>query len=106
MNRIINNFLLVGDKFMPQMHLRHPGLTYSANGAFTENKEKIQKLKKTRDWRDIYQRKLNKTCFQHHMAYGDFKNLPRRTAVDKVLRDKVFNIAKNPRYDGYQRDLA
>ena len=40
------------------------------------------------------------------MAYGDFKDLERRTASDKVLRDKAFNIAKNPKYDGYQRGLA
>ena len=40
------------------------------------------------------------------MAYGDFKDLARRTASDKVLRDKAFNIAKNPKYDGYQRELA
>ena len=40
------------------------------------------------------------------MAYGDFKDLPRRTASDKILRDKAFNIAKNPKYDGYQRGLA
>ena len=40
------------------------------------------------------------------MAYGDFKDLARRTASDKVLRDKAFNIAKNPKYDGYQRGLA
>ena len=40
------------------------------------------------------------------MAYGDFKDLVRRTAFDKVLRDKAFNIAKNPKYDGYQRGLA
>ena len=46
------------------------------------------------------------TCFQHDMAYGNFKDLARRTASDKVLRDKAFNIAKNPKYDGYQRGLA
>ena len=40
------------------------------------------------------------------MAYGDFKDIPRRTAARRVLRDKVFNIAKNPKYDGYQRVLA
>ena len=40
------------------------------------------------------------------MAYGDFKDLSRRTAPDKVLRDKTFNIAKNPKYDGYQRGIA
>ena len=40
------------------------------------------------------------------MAYGDFKDLERRTASDKFLRDKAFNITKNPKYDGYQRGLA
>ena len=40
------------------------------------------------------------------MAYGDFKDLKKRTAADKVLKDKSFNIAKNPKYDGYQRRLA
>ena len=40
------------------------------------------------------------------MAYGDFKDLPRRTASDKILRDKAFNIAKKPKYDGYQREFA
>ena len=44
---------------------------------------------------------VDKACFQHDMAYGDFKDLARRTASDKVLRDKAFNIAKNPKYDGY-----
>ena len=45
-------------------------------------------------------------CFQHDMAYGDFKELARRTTSDKVLRDKGFNIAKNPKYDGFQKRLA
>ena len=49
---------------------------------------------------------LDKACFQHDMAYGDFKDLTRRTASDKILRDKAFNIAKNPKYDGYQRGFA
>ena len=40
------------------------------------------------------------------MAYGDFKDLARRTVSDKVLRDKAFDIAKNIKYDGYQRSLA
>ena len=63
-------------------------------------------MKETRDSRHIYQNKLDKDCFQHDMAYGDFKGLTRRAASDKILRDKSFNIAKNPKYDGYQRGLA
>ena len=54
----------------------------------------------------IYQNQLDKACIQHDMANGDFKDLPRRMASDKVLRDKAFNIDKNPKYDGYQRVLA
>ena len=56
--------------------------------------------------RYIYQNVLDKVCFQHDMAYGGFKDLNRRTAADKLLRDKAFNIAKNPMYDGYQYGLA
>ena len=59
----------------------------------------MQQFKKTGDPRYIYQNELDKACFQHDMAYGDFKNLPRRTVWYKVLCDKVFNIAKNPKYD-------
>ena len=66
----------------------------------------IQKFKQLGDSRYIYKNELDKACFQHDMAYGDFKDLKRRTAADKVLRDKTFNIAKNPKYDGYQRVLA
>ena len=106
MNDIINKFLLVGDKLMPEMHLTQPGFTYSACGPFTKNKERIQKFKQTGDSRYIYKKELDKACFQHDMAYGDFKDLKRRTATDNVLRDKAFSIAKNPKYDGYQRGLA
>ena len=106
MNDIINKFLLVRDKFMPEMHLRQPGFTYSACGTFTKNKERIQNFKQTGDSRYIYRNELDKACFQHDMTYGDFKDLKRRTAADNVLRDKAFNIAKNPKYDGYQRGLA
>ena len=106
MNEVVNNFLLVGDKFMPEMHLIQPGFTYSVCGPFTKNKERIQKFKETGDTSYIYKNELDKACFQHDMAYGDFKDLKRRTASDKVLRDKAFNIAKNPKYHGYQRGLA
>ena len=56
--------------------------------------------------RCIYQNELDEACFQHDMTYGDFKDLNRRTASGKLLRDKAFNIAKNPKYGGYQRGLA
>ena len=81
---------------MTEMHLRQPGFAQSACGSFTKNKERIQKLKETGDSRYIYQNELNKACFQYDMAYGDFKDLSRRTASDKMFHDKVFDIAKNP----------
>ena len=54
----------------------------------------------------IYKNELDKACFQHDMAYGKAKDLVRRTQSDKILRDKAFNIASDPKYDGYQRSLA
>ena len=68
--------------------------------------KKEQKINGTEHSRYIYQNELDKACFQHDMAYGDFKNLNRGTAADEVLRDKVFNIAKTPKYDGYHHGLA
>ena len=105
MNEIFNKFVLAGDKFMPEIHLKQPGFTYSACGPFTRNKERIQKLKETGDSSCIYKNELDKACFQHDMTYGDFKDLARRTASDKFLKDKAFNIAKNPKY-GCQGGLA
>ena len=91
---------------MPEMHLKQREFSYSACGPFTKNRERIQKFKETEDTIYIYKNELDKACFQHDMAYGDFKDLKTRTASDKVLRDKAFNIAKNSKYDGYQRGLA
>ena len=91
---------------MPEMHLKQSGFTYRARGPFNKNKEKIQKFKEMGDTNYICKNELDKACFQHDMAHGDFKGLARRTASDKALRDKAFNIAKNPKYDGYQRGLA
>ena len=91
---------------MSEMHLRQPGFTYSACGQFTKNKERIQKFKETGYTSYIYKNELNKACFQHDMTYGAFKDMKRRTASDRSLRDKAFNIAKNPKYYGYQRRLT
>ena len=106
MNNLINKFLLAGDKFMPEMHLRQPQFVYSARGPFTRDKERIKKLKQTGDTRYIYRNKLDKACFQHDSAYADHKDLINRTKADKVLRDKAYNIASNPEYNGYQRGLG
>ena len=102
MNEIVNKILLEGDKFMSEMHLRQSGFTYSAYGP--KNKERIEKFRETGDLRHIYQRELDKTCFQHDMAYG--VELLKRTFEEKVLRHTAINTAKDPKYDGYQRGLA
>ena len=106
MNEIVNKFLLAGDKFMLEMYLRQPGFTYSACGPFTKNKERIQRYKETGDTSYIYKNELDKASFQHDVAYGDFKDLTKRTTADKLIRDKVFKIASDQKYDGYQRGLA
>ena len=106
MNEIVNKFLLVGDTFMPEMYLRQPGFTYSACGPFTKNKERIKKFKQIGDTNYIYKNELDKACFQRDMAYGDFKDLKKRTIAEKVLRHEAFKIASNPKYDGYQRRLT
>ena len=76
MNNIINEFLLAGDKFMPEIHSRQPQFVYSACGHFTRHKERIKKFK--------------------HSAHADHKDLINRTKSDKILRDKAYNIASNP----------
>ena len=106
MNNIINKFLLAGDKFMPEMHLRQPRFVYSACGPFTRHKERIKEFKRTGDTRYIYRNELDKACFQHDSAYADHKDLINRTEADKVLRDKAYDVASNPKYHGYQRGLA
>ena len=106
MNNIINKFLIAGDKFMLKMHLRQPRFVYSACGPFTRHKERIKEFKRTGDTRYIYRNELDKACFQHDSAYADHKDLINRTEADKVLRDKVYDIASNPKYDAYQRGLA
>ena len=106
MNEIINKFLLEGDKFMWEMHLKQPGFTYSACGPFTENKERIEKFMQTGNTDFIYKNELDKACFQHDMAYGKSKDLIKRTQSDTVLKNKAFKIACDPKYDGYQKGLA
>ena len=105
MNEIVNKFLLAGDKYMPEMHLKQPGFAYSACGPFTKNKERIGKFMQTGDTNYIYKNDLDKVCFQHGMVYVKYKDLTKRTQSDKVLRDTAFKIESNPKHDGYQRGL-
>ena len=106
MNEIVNNFLPAGNKLMPEMHLKQPGFTYSACFPFTKNKERVENFMQTGNTDFIYKNELDKAYFQHDMAYSKSKDLAKRTQSDKVLRDKAFKIASDPKYDGYQRGLA
>ena len=106
MNNVINRFLLARDKFMPEIHLRQPHFTYSASGPFTKYEQRIQKFKETGDTNYVYKNELDKACFVHDAAYSDSKDLTKRTVADKILKNKTFDIAKDPKYDGYQRGLA
>ena len=106
MNEIVNKFLLVGDKSMPEMHLEQPGFTYSACDPFTKNEERIEKFMETGNTNFIYRNELDKACFQIDMAYGTSKDLTKRAQLDNVLRDKAFKIASSTKYGWYQRGLA
>ena len=88
------------------MYLKQPGFTYSACGPFTRNKERIGKFMQIGNTDFIYKNELAQACFQHDMVYGKSKDLTKRTQSDKVLRDKAFKFATDPKYDGYQRGLA
>ena len=91
---------------MPEVHLKQPGFTYSACGPFTRNKERTEKIMQTVNTDFIFINELDKACFQHDMAYGESKDLAKKTQSDKVLRDKAFKVASDPKYDSYQRGLA
>ena len=74
---------------MPEMHLKQRGFTYSACGPFTKSKQRIEKFMQTGNTDFIYR-----------------NDLVKRTQSDKVLKDKAFEIATDPKYDDYQRGLA
>ena len=79
MNEIVNKFLLVSDKLMPEMHLEQVGFTYSACCPFTKNKKRIEEFMQTGDTNFIYKNELDKACFQHGKAYYKTKDLVKRT---------------------------
>ena len=106
MNNIINKFLLAGDKFVPEIHLRQHQFNYSACNPFTRHKERIKEFKRTGDTRLLYRNELDKACFKHDAAYAKYKDVENRLISDQKLRNSEYDIASNPKYDGYQRGLA
>ena len=101
MNKIINKSLSNGDKFMPELHLKQPVFTYSACGPFTEH----QKLREAGNLKHLCRNKLDKACFAHDSAYSDRSSLAKRTISDKILKDRGYELARDPGYDGYHRAL-
>ena len=106
MNNIINKFLLAGDKFIPEMHLRQPHFVYSACGPFIRQKEKIKEFKRTGDTRLLYRNKLDKACVKHDAAYVKYKAVENRLVSGQKLKNSAYDIASNAKYDRYQRGLA
>ena len=106
MNKIVNKFLLAGDKFIQDLHLKQPSFTYSACYPFTRIKERVEKFMQSGNTDFIYRNEFDKACFQHDMAYSKSKYLTKRIQLDKFLREKTFKNASDPKYDGYQRGLA
>ena len=98
---MVNKFLLVGDKFMPEMHLK----VHFSKVHLLKIKKELKSLCKL-EIHIQFRNKVDKACFQHGMAYGKTKDLVKRTQPDKVLKDKAFDIVSDPKYDGYQRGLA
>ena len=101
MNETINKFLLAREKSISEMQLRQHEFTYSACGPFTKNQRKNTKILK-KEFQDIF----IKTNWIKLAFLWNFKYLPKSTGSDKVLCDKAFNIAKNPKYNGYHHGLA
>ena len=97
---------MTGDKFLPELHLKQTGFTYSTCGPFTKHCDRIQKFRETGNLRHLYGNALDKACFANNSEYSYSKDLRKRTISDKVLRDKVYEIARERNYDGYQRALT
>ena len=101
MNKIINKFLLTREKFIPELHLKQLGFIYSARGSFTNQRQRIQKFRETGNLKHLYRDKLVQVCFAHHATQSDSKDLGKRNILDKILKDRDYEIARNRSYDGY-----
>ena len=87
-------FLLAGNKFMPKLHLRQPGFTFSACGPFIKHGERIQKFRETSDLKHVYKNELDKAGFAHDAVCSDSKDLAKRTIPDRNLKERAYEIDK------------
>ena len=106
MNKIINKFILTGDKYMTELYLKQLGFTYSSCGPFTKHCERIQKFRETSNLKQLYRNELYKAYFAHDAAYSDSKDLAKKTISDRILKDRPYENARNHGYNGCQRALA
>ena len=88
MNKIINKFLLAVEKFVPELRLKQPRFTYSGCGAFTKDRERIQKFRETGNLKHLRRNELDKALFAHDAAYSHNKDLAKRTISNKILKDR------------------
>ena len=91
---------------MQKLNLRQSGFTYSACGTFTKHRERIQKFRETGSLRHLYRNELEKVCSAHNAASSENKDLAKRPISEKILKDRSYEIARNPGYDGYQSALG
>ena len=102
MNKFVSKFLLTADKFIPELHLKQPGFTYSACGPFSKHRERIKKFRETANLKHLYRNELDKACFTHNATYSDSKDLANRTTSDRNLKERPYEIAINRNYDENQ----
>ena len=104
---IINTFLLIGDKFMPKMHLWDPKVKiYSACGPFTRHKQRINDFMGDGKLSHITKNRSDAACFQHDSTYNEYKDSLNRKKSNVALKKKALKIATDPKFDGYQKGLA
>ena len=105
---IINKFLLIRDKFTPELDLLDPKVKkYSACGPFTRHQQRINEFMKDGRLSHIAKNKLDAACFQHDSAYNKYRDSVNRRQSDIVLKNKALKIATDPKVNGYhQRSLV
>ena len=91
---------------MPQLHSIQTGFTYSVSRPFSIHLHKIQEFRETGNLKHFYRYELDKACFAHDAAYFEGKDLAKKTISAKILKNRAYELARNRKYDEYQRALA
>ena len=91
---------------MPQPHSKQTGFIYSVSRPFTKHHDKIQEFRETGNLKHLYRYELDKAYFAHDAAYFESKDLAKKTISVKILKNRAYELARNRKYDEYQRALA